>query len=104
MSRAGRSRKCRSCTWAVSERISKASDARSARRRVRSSSMSARKASRRRISAWVFPSAIAVAERGASSRSASAPKKSPGPSVARIAGSASSADGSTILTAPSATT
>ena len=58
--------------------------------------------SRGRLSVSLGSSAVAVAERGRPSSSASSPKKSPGRSVAMIA-SSPSAEGSTILTAPLAT-
>ena len=66
-------------------------------------SIASRKRSRGTTSVSLGSSAVAEADRGAPSSSASSPKKSPGRSVARIASSPAS-DGSEIFTRPDATT
>ncbi len=93
------SRKWSSWTWVVRRRSSAASAASSASRSAGSLAMSSRKRARARASVSVGSRAVAVAERGAPSRSASSPKKSPALTVAMIASSPSS-DGRLIFTAP----
>ena len=93
------SRKWSSSTWLVSRRSSWASSANTWSRIAGTSLTSCRKRSRGRIRVSVASTAVADAERGAPSSSASAPKNSPGRRVARIASTPVS-DGLEIFTRP----